>query len=472
MSLPLLKVAVVGHTNVGKTSLLRTLLRDTEFGEVSIHPATTRHVEGAVMLVNGQPALELFDTPGLEDSIALLEHLDSQSGDRRQDGIKIIRAFLESEAARGSFAQEAKALRQLMLCDVALYIIDVRDRVLGKHRDELSILGRCARPIVPVLNFVEGGQAKTAEWREHLARVNMHAVAEFDTVVLDTLGEQRLYEKMRSLLDPFRATLDALIDDRRKQRTRLVRSSADLMADLFIDVAACALSVPVDDDDEARRGMEHLKNTVRRREQKCVDDLLALHRFRSDDYLAVELPITDGAWGLDLFNPESLKLFGIRAGGAAAAGAMAGLAVDAMVGGLTMGAAAATGAAIGALYSAARAHGRRLIERARGRTELRVNDATLMHLVSREIELVQALLRRGHASQDRIEISADEGKPSGSGKLPEPLIQARLHADWSKLDDRIASEWADERRAEAADRLAERIETVLNENSTPASLFR
>ena len=30
-----LKLAVVGHTNVGKTSLLRTLLRDRAFGEVS-----------------------------------------------------------------------------------------------------------------------------------------------------------------------------------------------------------------------------------------------------------------------------------------------------------------------------------------------------------------------------------------------------------------------------------------------------
>ena len=30
-----LKLAVVGHTNVGKTSLLRTLTRDVGFGEVS-----------------------------------------------------------------------------------------------------------------------------------------------------------------------------------------------------------------------------------------------------------------------------------------------------------------------------------------------------------------------------------------------------------------------------------------------------
>ena len=42
-----LKLAVVGHTNVGKTSLLRTLTSDVGFGEVSHRPSTTRHFEGA-----------------------------------------------------------------------------------------------------------------------------------------------------------------------------------------------------------------------------------------------------------------------------------------------------------------------------------------------------------------------------------------------------------------------------------------
>ena len=36
---PPLKLAVVGHTNVGKTSLLRTLTRDVGSGEVSHRPA-------------------------------------------------------------------------------------------------------------------------------------------------------------------------------------------------------------------------------------------------------------------------------------------------------------------------------------------------------------------------------------------------------------------------------------------------
>ena len=70
-----LKLAVVGHTNTGKTSLLRTLLHDADFGEVANAPATTRHVEGAMLRID-ELKLQWYDTPGIEDSISLLDYLE------------------------------------------------------------------------------------------------------------------------------------------------------------------------------------------------------------------------------------------------------------------------------------------------------------------------------------------------------------------------------------------------------------
>ena len=100
--LPILKIAVVGHTNTGKTSLLRTLTQDITFGEVSDRPGTTRHVEATALLVGGAPLVELYDTPGLEDSIGLLEHLDERRTDRRTDWVDVIREFLDEPAKRAA----------------------------------------------------------------------------------------------------------------------------------------------------------------------------------------------------------------------------------------------------------------------------------------------------------------------------------------------------------------------------------
>ena len=74
-ALPLLNIAVVGHTNTGKTSLIRTMLRSTEFGVIEDAAGTTRHVEQATIAADNEPVLNLYDTPGLEDSRALFAHI-------------------------------------------------------------------------------------------------------------------------------------------------------------------------------------------------------------------------------------------------------------------------------------------------------------------------------------------------------------------------------------------------------------
>jgi hypothetical protein len=75
---------------------------------------------------------------------------------------------------------------------------------------------------------------------------------------------------------------------------------------------------------------------VRQREQRCVEALLKLYAFRREDANASDLPLLDGRWGDDLFNPETLKLLGVRLGSGVAAGAAAGAGVDLLVGGLTL----------------------------------------------------------------------------------------------------------------------------------------
>jgi tRNA U34 5-carboxymethylaminomethyl modifying GTPase MnmE/TrmE len=472
--LTVLHVAVVGHTNTGKTSLLRTLTRDETFGEVSDRPATTRHVERASLMVHGQPLVELFDTPGLEDSIGLLEHLEQARAGRRVDGVDQIRTLLaapESQAA-GRFAQEAKALRQVLASDVALYVIDARDRVLGKHRDELEILARCAKPVVPVLNFTASSDAQIALWREHLSRVNMHAVAEFDTVVLDEHTERRLLEKMRTLLDRHHGTINALIEEREQLRAGLVRTSCGIIADMLIDIAAHQVSVPAQDQSEVDRAMESLRQRVREREQRCVEQLLQLHRFSNEDCLASNLPIADGKWGVDLFSPAAMKQFGIKTGSAVAAGAMVGLTIDAISHMLTLGTATAIGAAVGGAVGVAQTHGRRLLDRLRGHSDLSADDNTLRLLIARQIALLAALLRRGHASVEPIRVAdstADDASHTADRsprRLPVEIDDIRLRPQWSQLQSEPNPlALTGQARLNAQNQLARTLENLLRQAS-------
>ncbi|HON31109.1 MAG TPA: GTPase domain-containing protein, partial [Ottowia sp.] len=183
-----LRIAVVGHTNAGKTSLLRTLTRRVDFGQVSDRPGTTRHAEAVELRLDGRLVVRFVDTPGLEDSVALLQFLSRQPGDSRPERV---RAFLAGPEARASFEQEAKVLRALLdQADCAMLVIDTRQPVLPKYRAEIEILVACARPIMPVLNFVRDGASRLADWHTALQEAGLHARAEFD-VVAPFVGSER-----------------------------------------------------------------------------------------------------------------------------------------------------------------------------------------------------------------------------------------------------------------------------------------
>lgn len=431
---PPLKLAVVGHTNVGKTSLLRTLTRDVGFGEVSHRPSTTRHVEGARLSVDGEALLELYDTPGLEDAIALLDFLErlDRPGERL-DGPARLARFLEGSEARQRFEQEAKVLRQLLASDAGLYVIDAREPVLAKYRDELAVLASCGKPLLPVLNFVSSSQHREPDWREALARLGLHALVRFDSVAPPEDGERRLYESLALLLENSRGQLERLIADQQAQREVRRHSAARLIAELLLDCAACRRSVATTSD-QVQSAIDDVRKAVRQREQRCVEALLKLYAFRREDASASDLPLLDGRWGDDLFNPETLKLLGVRVGGGIAAGAAAGAGVDLLVGGITLGAAALVGAIAGGALQTARSYGGRLLGKLKGQRELTVDDAVLRLLALRQRQLLIALEARGHAAVDSIKLDTPQDKTWRQGKLPDALHKARAHPQWSSLN--------------------------------------
>ncbi len=234
-----LSLAVVGHTNTGKTSLMRTLLRDSQFGEVKNAAATTRHVAQAAIGDGDAVWVQLYDTPGLEDAGGVLDWLEAYTS-HQQDGIERLHAFLRSDVAQNEFSQEAKVLRQLLGSDAALYVADAREAVLPKYKDELTILSWCAKPMMPVFNFTHGQDL--SDWQAMLAKRSLHVVSRFDTVAFDFDGEMKLWDNLATMLQQPKV-LAQLADFRRAEWQRLNEQARDEWAKFLLDVAACVRQV-------------------------------------------------------------------------------------------------------------------------------------------------------------------------------------------------------------------------------------
>lgn len=452
----ILRLAVVGHTNTGKTSLLRTLTRDAGFGKVDDNPGTTRHVEGARLLADGVVMVELYDTPGMEDGIALLDYLDVLAPpSERLDGPERIRRFLQSPESKRRYEQEARVLHKLLDCDAGLYVVDVRDPVLGKHKDELSILASCGHPLLPVLNFTRSPGQRLAAWREALSRLGLHAMVEFDTIAPALDGEAQLYDKLALLMDQHAPLLQALKRDVTEQRALRHDDALRLIAELLVDAAAWRMaSEPEQSALEAATAT--LRRKLRERENACIRALLKRYNFSNRDFPAHALPLEGERWGMDLFHPQALKDVGIHVGKGMAAGAMAGATLDAFTAGLSLGTATLLGAAAGGLWQGADKLGKRMLGRLKGYQEISVDDAVLRLLAVRQLALVHALERRGHAAQTPIALAAEDSamKAWQRGSLPDELQEARSQPQWSTLSQDYQ---ASARRSEVAQVLAAKL---------------
>ncbi len=417
----LLNVAVVGHTNTGKTSLIRTMLRSTEFGVIEDAAGTTRHVEQATISADNEPVLNLYDTPGLEDSRALSAHIKKlQAKSRLLLPAQVLEQFATHIAINDPLEQEAKVIRQILRSDILLYVIDVREPFLEKYRLELDILTQSAKPIIPVFNFIAGHQPELAKWRQHLAAFNMHATLEFDTVVFSFEAEKRLYQKIQTLVESHYTSLQKLIDYRAKLWNQLCLSGAKRITELIVNVACYRESKATQKNLITDSLVEdRLHDFVRKAEQKCLHDLLAIFNFSEKDVAIQKIPVSNGQWQLDIFAPGILKAYGLDVGSAAAKGAAAGAGIDLMVGGMSLGAASALGALAGAGWSTFKRYGDEIKATVKGAKWQCADEVTLQILYLRQKLLLKKLMHRGHAAQETVQVDKAD-----SEKLPD---------NWSKL---------------------------------------
>lgn len=445
-SLPL-SIAVVGHTNTGKTSLLRTLTRNRDFGQVQPGPGTTRHVEGVRIDVDAQGSLLLFDTPGIEDSMALLDYIEGLTGaDPRISGPERIERFLASPEAKGRFEQEARVLNQLLHSDAGLYVIDVRDPVLAKYQDELRILSWCGKPLLPVLNFLRHESTRIEQWERALGDLGLHMQTHFDTVAPALDGEIQLYQKLSLVLNQrFRQLLESFAVQLQQQRQQRLADAKVLLAECLIDVAAWQRSCSADPA-ELQTELQAMQQLIRDREQRCVQALLTRYQFSPEDVLPLDFDMSGYRWGTDLFHPEALKQLGVQVGKGAATGAVAGATFDLLTAGLSLGTGTLVGATVGGVWQGMNQWGQKIMQKWRGHADLAVSDEVLRALALRQLALIKALEERGHAAQTPIALSAGGLAATAPGQehraehfdwrqdpLPPVLVQAQHHPQWSSL---------------------------------------
>lgn len=474
-----LRIAVVGHGNTGKTSLLRTLLRHRDFGEVKDESGTTNKVMKGKVADDAGVIAVLTDTPGIEDSERLRKEIESGPIDPRKDRRTLLDRFLASPVAAGCLRREAASVDAALNAHALLYVIDVREDPKPRHDDELFVLAATARPIVAVLNYTADHPTRSKRWLTVCRRQIVHNVLEFDAVVYNDEGEQRLLDAVNSL-----GTVRAYIPDletaikrwkalRERERSRAIGAATKVAAEFLITAAAAVVVT----EPKKRKGNEREANVKETTDgfRKDLLDREAATRvriaekfgFAGDKAEAVALDVESVLGGIDFLSRANLlQHFGIVTStvAGAAAGAGVGAMGDISSGGMSMGAGMVVGGAVGA----AGAGGRKALRRLRGQEDLQVGEAVLEYLAARVVATIRAFLARGHAEEapDRIEEAVENAvkenfAPGSDRAWRAPWRKARGKAAWSELSRPPRRRATGLARAKTVKKVADALEAVL-----------
>lgn len=442
-SQPLITLAVIGHTNVGKTSLMRTLTRDDSFGEVKNASATTRHVEAVVIGDDNTDLIQLSDTPGLEDAAGLMDYL-AEHTNARADGVSRLSQLLQDFQHQNSlqyFSQEIKVINAVLASDIALYVIDARFAPTAKYQDELSILAMTGVPVLPIFNFVKDGQ-HIDEWRQALSRRALHISNEFDTVAFDFDNEMKLWQNLATLTQ-HPSAITALMTHRTKLWHTLYEDGHLLISDFLINVASYTIKAHEDDDPTPISNT--MQSKVRQAYQHTYEKLLNLYKFYNkpvhlmDDKINIHAP--------NPFDASLIGQLGLRAASGSAAGVVLGAAFDVASLGTSLG----VGTLLGGLIGGGAANYDTLKDKITHHKHYRIDDNALLVMASQLNALHHAIRRTGHASLDDIHLDSTD---TAWQKLPKSLAKARQKPHYSSLDDNKDKQAL---RADLAYRLAAEI---------------
>ena len=370
-----INLTLLAHTNVGKTTLLRTLVR-RDVGDIADRPHVTLAPESYTLIDTAAgDVLRLWDTPGFGDSVRLLKRL-------RMSGNPIgwLMSNVWDRLSDRPFYNAQQALRVVRAeSDVLLYLVNAaEDPASARYVEiELEILAWTGKPILLLLNQTGAPRGTEAEAADELAwRRSSASVAKIGgPIALDAFA--RCWVQEDKLLS---AVCDAVAMEKRAAcsrvrvawRERNLTVFKEAMEALSIALASTATDRQLLDAGGLRSGVQRWVATITRRKTvdpetaraqdalakrfgdrvlQTTDRLIALHGLsgRANELILARLA---GEFHVD----EMADVGTSGALGGIVGGALLGLKADLAAGGLTLGAGTLIGGIVGALGGAGAAH--------------------------------------------------------------------------------------------------------------------
>ncbi|UCH91469.1 MAG: DUF3482 domain-containing protein [Nitrospirota bacterium] len=347
-------LSLISHTNIGKTTLARTLLRK-DVGEVLDQAHVTLQNEQFLLLETTDGLrLNLWDTPGFGNSHKLLKRLQGLS-----NPIGWLMSQVWDRLANKPFWCSQQAIRNVQdEADVVLYLVNAtEDPVMaGYLQPELELLTWLNKPVIILLNqtgLADPEQHRRLEtlWkRQWSSQTVIHDIMSLDAFTRCWVQEGLLWDRIfQALPEDQRPIMIQLSNAWREQQLNTLHRSMNILSHMLVETAKDGETLIPDTVGQSTK-------TLVKRSVQAMDQRLA-HRISSMNTQLIKLHGLSGETAHTIQSRlEDVTVPGERKPweeesfwGGLVSGAAAGFASDIATGGLSHGFFTIGGAILGAL---------------------------------------------------------------------------------------------------------------------------
>ena len=353
MAIEIPRLAIMGHPNAGKSSVVATL---TENDRIAIdkRAGTTTESDLYPVIIDGESVIEFIDTPGFQNPAAILEWFQAHEGER-----DLARAFVDTHHRDPLFAHDCALLEPVAEGAGIILVVDGSKRIKEKDRIEIELLRLTARPRMAILNNLTNQDRYMGQWQDALSKA-FNSVREFNAHRATYDERIRLLSALKSIDQRWEARLERTIDAFERDWDRRMDQATDTIMGLLRDALSFEVTRTAKDkhlvfksgrDRIAAEIMDDFGDGLRGLETKAQEQIRA--HFRHNVWNASHGSIL----GKDLLSDEVGRALGLSKRQLAlvgvATGAATGAGLDVAFGGLSLGAAALIGAAAGGVLGIA-----------------------------------------------------------------------------------------------------------------------
>ncbi len=317
------EIAIIGHPNEGKSSVLSTLAEDDSV-RISPVPGETTACRTYPVVIDGREVLKFTDTPGFQFPQQVLEALKTFTGNS-ESRLGRLRRFTESSP---ELADDHELLSPVIRGAGIIYVVDGSRPVRSVDRAEMEILRLIGRPRMAVINCKDDNLGYLDDWKDEF-RKRFNSYRQFNAHRATYIERIELLESLKAIDQDWHGLLNEIIESFKADWASRTRTCTEIISRLLKQSLSLQLTKTLSAQENSAQKEQLLLKEYNRRvtdmERHAHQQIRTLFKHNIFDY---KLPV-HSVLRADLFSETSWQLLGLTRKQFLVLGGLSGAAVGA-----------------------------------------------------------------------------------------------------------------------------------------------